>query len=51
MGEVVMKVFIFILAFVVTASEPTGSGLLHFLIIVALWAYFVALCKPRKIQL
>lgn len=29
MGEVVMKPILFIAALLLTASEPTGSGLLH----------------------
>lgn len=43
-----MKVFIFILAFVVTASEPLGNGLLHFFAIIALWASFVGVCAKES---
>lgn len=42
-----MKAILFITAFVVTACEPTGNGLLHFFIIIALWASFVALCVAK----
>jgi hypothetical protein len=45
-----MKTILFIIAFVLTAFEPTGNGLLHFFIIIALWASFVGLCVKSKVS-
>lgn len=45
-----MKAVIFITALILTASEPTGNGLLHFFIIIALWASFVGLCVKSKVS-
>jgi len=46
-----MKAILFIIALIVTACEPTGNGLLHFFIIIALWASLVALCaKSAKVS-
>jgi uncharacterized membrane-anchored protein len=50
MGEVAMKAVLFIIALLLTASEPTGSGLLHFFMIIALWASFVWLCVKSKVS-
>lgn len=50
MGEVVMKPILFIAALLLTASEPTGSGLLHFFMIIALWASFVGLCVKSQVS-
>ena len=44
-----MKAILFITALILTASEPTGNGLLHFFAIIVLWASFVGLCaKPKE---
>ncbi len=43
-----MKATLFIMAFVLTASEPTGNGLLHFFAIIALWASFMGLCVKSR---
>ena len=45
-----MKAILFLAAFILTASEPTGNGLLHFFIIIALWASFVGLCVKSKVS-
>ena len=45
-----MKAVLFIIALLLTASEPTGSGLLHFFMIIALWASFVGLCVKSKVS-
>ena len=45
-----MKATLFIIAFVLTASEPMGNGLLHFFAIIALWASFVAVCVNSKVS-
>ena len=50
MGEVVMKPILFIAALLLTASEPTGNGLIHFFAIIALWASFVAVSVKFKVS-
>jgi hypothetical protein len=45
-----MKTILFITALILTASEPTGNGLVHFFIIIALWASFVGLCVKSKVS-
>lgn len=46
-----MKAILFITALILTASEPTGNGLVHFFVIIALWASFVALwLKSAKVS-
>ncbi len=45
-----MKAILFIAALILTASEPTGNGLLHFFIIIALWASLVGLCVKSKVS-
>jgi len=43
-----MKAFLFITALILTASEPTGNGLLHFFAIIALWASFVGVSLKQS---
>lgn len=45
-----MKAVLFILALLLTASAPTGNGLIHFFVIIALWASFVGLCVKSKVS-
>ena len=45
-----MKAILFITALIVTACEPTGNGLVHFFIIIALWASFVGLWVKSKVS-
>jgi hypothetical protein len=45
-----MKAPLLITALIVTASEPTGNGLIHFFAIIALWASFVGLCVKSKVS-
>ena len=45
-----MKPLLFITALILTASEPTDNGLLHFFAIIALWASFVGLCVKSKVS-
>ena len=45
-----MKAILFIIAFILTASEPMGNGLIHFFAIIALWASFVGLYVRSKVS-